>query len=279
MTRVSGTRSPPFSAAGPSRDHPTVLEALDHLVIAVEELTAAIRSYERLGFTVVPGGRHPEGTGNALIAFADGAYLELLAFYESNPGHRWWPAFESGGGLIDVCLESNDLDADVAAFRRAGVDMADPEPGTRARPDGYRLRWLVATARGAHRGLAPFLIHDETPRRERVPAVTGHANGVTGLASVTIAVPDVGVIGRWYASALGGQGECVVRNELEGEGLRFPVGRHAIELLAPRGAMGPLAEWLRARGAGPYGAGLTTSGMRRGDLDPASAENARLTLL
>jgi catechol 2,3-dioxygenase-like lactoylglutathione lyase family enzyme len=256
-----------------------VLQALDHLVIAVDDLSTATKSYERLGFTVVAGGRHPEGTYNALIAFADHVYLELLAFYEPNPVHRWWPAFESGGGLIDFCLASSDLERDAAAFRRAGADMSDPEAGSRARPDGYRVRWRVAQPYGGHRGLAPFLIQDETPREERVPAQTTHVNGVTGIATVTVAVPDAGAVGRWYASALGRPGERILRPELDAEGLSFAVGRHAIELLAPRGAMGAIAEWLRARGAGAYGASLTAAGARRGELDVESAQGARLTLI
>jgi catechol 2,3-dioxygenase-like lactoylglutathione lyase family enzyme len=256
-----------------------MLDALDHLVIAADELSAAIKGYEQLGFSVVRGGRHPEGTHNALIAFADGAYLELLAFYEPNPGHRWWAAFESGGGLIDFCAASGDLAADVEAFRRAGVDIGDPGSGARARPDGYQLRWRVAAPRGPHRGLVPFLIHDETPRAERVPRATTHANGVTGIAEVTVAVTDLEAAGRWYASVLGGAGERVTRPALDADGRRFAVGRQAIELLTPRGAMGPVAEWLRARGAGPYGATLTTTGAGRGELDVTSTEGARLILV
>ena len=49
-----------------------MLLGIDHLVIAVPDLATAQRQYEALGFTVVPGGRHPVGTHNALVAFADG---------------------------------------------------------------------------------------------------------------------------------------------------------------------------------------------------------------
>jgi len=257
-----------------------VLNAIDHLVIAVDDLPTATKSYERLGFTVVAGGRHPEGTYNALVAFADGSYLELLAFYEPNPMHRWWPALESGGGLVDFCAASTDLPADAAALRNAGVDIGETEPGNRARPDGYRVRWRLATSRGAHRGIVPFLIQDETPREERVPPDTRHANGVTGIDTVTVAVPDLGPASRWYASTLCRAIQPVTRDALDAHGLRIAIGRQTIELLAPRGAMGPLAEWLRGRGAGPYGASLTASaGAWRGELETDSTHGARLTLV
>ena len=56
---------------------------MDHLVILVGELEDAIASYEELGFRVTPGGEHADGlTRNALVPFADGTYLELVAFID-----------------------------------------------------------------------------------------------------------------------------------------------------------------------------------------------------
>ena len=74
-----------------------MLLGVDHLVIGVGDLGAAMRDYAALGFSVVPGGRHAAGTHNALIALADGAYLELVAFHEPYPAHRWWAALERQG--------------------------------------------------------------------------------------------------------------------------------------------------------------------------------------
>ena len=76
-----------------------MLQGIDHLVVVVPDLDTAIANYTALGFTVVPGGRHPIGSHNALIAFEDGAYIELLAFYAPNPGHRWYAALQHGGGV------------------------------------------------------------------------------------------------------------------------------------------------------------------------------------
>src|SRR3984893_1523333 len=66
------------------------LQAIDHLVIMVPDLDAAVREYSKLGFAVVLGGSHPTRTHKALIAFADGAYIELIAFGRDNAQHRWW---------------------------------------------------------------------------------------------------------------------------------------------------------------------------------------------
>ena len=256
-----------------------MLTAVDHLIIAVPDLPAAVESYRGLGFTVVPGGRHTGiGTYNALIAFQDTAYLELIAFYEPRPDHRWWAPLQRGGGLVDFCLQTDDLAGDAAALRRAGIDMGEPEHRDRKRPDGYEVRWTFALARGAQRGVAPFVIADRTPRDERVPRERGHPNGVTGVGTVVVAVDDVARVRGWYAAVLGRPGRDVRRPELDAAGARFDVGPHAFEFLAPAGPGGPLGAWLRTRGASPYAATLRTSGGPAGPLDETKTFGARLAL-
>jgi catechol 2,3-dioxygenase-like lactoylglutathione lyase family enzyme len=254
-----------------------MLTSIDHVVIAVADLATARKRYAALGFTVVPGGRHPVATHNALIGFGDGSYVELIAFYEDSPGHKWWTPLQKGGGLVDFCMQTDDLRGDTEAFRKAGVEIDDPAPLSRVRPDGYRLAWVLSIPRGGHRGVAPFLIQDETPRAERVPRETTHANGVTGIGTVTVAVRDVAPVARWYAEVLRRPGRDVKRPELDGAGVRFTVGSHTLDFVAPRGSAGPLAEWLAARGASPYAA--TLRGGKPGALDPENTLGARLTLV
>ncbi|OLB93181.1 MAG: hypothetical protein AUH30_20775 [Candidatus Rokubacteria bacterium 13_1_40CM_68_15] len=255
-----------------------MLQGIDHIVIAVPDLAVASRNYEALGFTVVPGGRHPVGTHNALIAFGDGAYIELIAFYEKNTQHKWWAPLQKGGGLVDFCMQTDDLLRDTAAFRKAGVDIDDPSPLSRVRPDGYQLKWVLSIPKGVDRGVAPFLIQDETPREERVPRQTRHANGVTGIGTVTVAVDDVSRVAGWYARVLGTPGQRIVSEELDGVGQRFTSGPHTLDFVAPDAAGSPLRPWLAARGASPYAATLTASGARGGLLDESKTLGARLTL-
>ncbi len=254
-----------------------MLKGIDHIVIAVPDLDVARKSYEALGFSVVPGGRHPVGTHNALIAFADGAYIELIAFYEKNPAHKWWTPLQKGGGLVDFCMQTDDLLGDTAAFRKAGVAIDDPSPLSRLRPDGYQLKWVLSIPRGDHRGIAPFLIQDETPRDERIPRETRHANGVTGIGSVAVAVDGVAPVAAWYAEVLRRPGQPVQRPELDGAGMRFTIGPHALDFVAPRGRVGPLTDWLAARGASPYAATLRPP--KPGVLDPTKTLGARLTMV
>jgi catechol 2,3-dioxygenase-like lactoylglutathione lyase family enzyme len=257
-----------------------MLRGIDHLVIAVADLEAAVADYRALGFTVVPGGRHTGiGSYNALIAFGDGAYLELLGFYETRPDHRWWAPLQRGGGLVDFCLVTDDLRGDAAALQRAGIDMGDPEPRTRKRPDGYEVRWVFALARGPHRGVAPFVIADETPRDERVPRERTHVNGVTGVGTLTLAVDDLPTVRGWYERVLGQPGTPVTRADVGGAGVRFAIGPHALDVLAPSGAAGPLAGWLAARGPSPYGATFKTAARPAGPLPAARTRGANLSFV
>lgn len=257
-----------------------MLRGIDHIVVAVGDLEAAAKDYGALGFTVIPGGRHPVGTHNALIAFTDGSYVELIAFYEPNASHRWWGPLQQGGGLVDFCMQTGDLSGDTAAFRRAGVAIDDPAPLSRARPDGYQLKWVLSIPRTGYRGVAPFLIEDETPRDERIPRQQTHANGVTGIGTVTVAVAEVATVRRWFTEVLGRAGREIERPALDAAGVSFEIGPHVVEFLAPKGARAtPLGEWLRRRGPSPYAATLRTRGPKAGILDETRTHSARLSLV
>jgi len=229
---------------------------IDHIVIAVADLDSAVASYTQAGFTVVRGGRHNLGTHNALIALADESYLELIAFLNPVPGHPWFKTLRLGGGVIDFCMRTDDLDADVAAMRAAGAAMGDPSPMTRDRPDGFRLKWVLAIPQPPFNGQVPFLIRDETPRDERVPRERSHRNSVNGIARVTVAVENPGATSRYYARVLGRPAAPRLRPELDAAGVVFAIGPHEIELMAPRSEQSPLTRWLSLRGPSPWSATL-----------------------
>ena len=247
------------------------VRGIDHLVIMVVELAPAIAAYRDLGFTVMPGGEHPTATHNALVVFADGAYFELIAFMRPNDQHRWWNAAQAGGGFIDFCMAADDLPAAIQAFRAANVTMSDPVSGSRVRPDGYRLAWLAALPTKPFMFQAPFLIKDQTPREERVGKETSHANGVTGIAGITVATDDVARVRGWWSPVLGQPGSEIERADIDAAGVRFTAGPHLIDFVAPRNSSSPIAGWLKARGPSPHEIALKTSGGKTGLLDERKA--------
>jgi hypothetical protein len=172
-----------------------MLKMLDHVVFVTNDLAATAALHRSQGFTVTPGGEHADGiTHNALVAFADGAYLEIVGFRKPAPQHRWW-RYAAAGGFADFAVLSDDLDADVAAL---GALVTRPSlEGGRTRPDRITLRWRTAMLRPP----LPFLIQDLTPRDRRVPTgdAARHANGTTGIASVVVGCVDVAAAEHAYA--------------------------------------------------------------------------------
>ena len=178
---------------------------LDHIVIAVHDLESAVADYRALGFQVAIGGRHPGRTShNALVVFADGAYLEIIAWTAPAPEERWYRTLrDHGEGLVDFALLPQSTSQALAEARGRGLDtLVGPVDGGRVRPDGAQLLWQ--TARHATPDL-PFLCGDVTPRALRVPegSVREHPNGALGVASLTVAVHDLDASLDRYRALLG----------------------------------------------------------------------------
>jgi hypothetical protein len=241
--------------------------SLDHVVIAVRDLAGAVADYQALGFTVLPGGEHTHGAShNALIVFADGAYIELIAFLRPNPEFRWWRVLsEAGDGLVDFALLPGDIAADVAAAKARGLELEGPTDGGRLRPDGERLEWR--TARAATSDL-PFLCGDVTPRHLRVPQgdVRRHANGALGVSGIGVAVENTEVSAWRYAALLG-------IPAVPGAPIDLGNGQSVSLLGADRAAAA-----LAARGEGPVSLTLRVApGSPTVDLDPARTRGVWIT--
>ena len=236
-----------------------MLQGIDHIVIVVNDLEQATKDYEQLGFTVVPGGKHPVGSHNVLISLVDGSYIEIIAFYREALDHRWWDPLQRGERLVDFCMQTDDLKGDTAKLRTAGIEINDPVPWSRTRPDGYELKWLLSLAQGSHRGVAPFLIQDVTPREERIPQTFDHKNGATGIDTVTVAVGELTSVQRWYDGVLGNRRTNITDEKLQAKGIRYTIGPHIIDFLMPMQPQSPLINWLRIFGPSPYAATLRRS--------------------
>ena len=253
-----------------------MLKGIDHLVIVVGDLDQAVRDYTRLGFTVVPGGRHPVGSHNALISFADGSYLEIIAFYREAIDHRWWDPLKKGEHLVDYCLQTDNLRGDTDKLRTAGVAINDPVPWSRKRPDGFELKWLLSLATGSHRGVAPFLIEDLTPRAERIPQQFHHKNGAAGIGALTVAVSELSKVELWYKAVLGLSGVAFDDKMVGAKGVRFTIGPHHLKFVMPIDPSSPLVGWMREFGPSPYSATLLGPGASQENVDLGRTHGANL---
>lgn len=264
---------------------------IDHVVIISADLDTAIENARAAGFTVIPGGTHGDGrTHNALISFADGAYIELIAPTGSMEGdHRWFPRLREGGGLVDYCLLGESLEQETRAIHDRGVDYGEPFAMARNRPDGERLEWVLSTPPGAvgEHGW-PFLIEDITPRELRVPGEPDqvrHENGVLGIAGITVLVEDLDDAQAEFAAILGTSGRPLTAPFSDDLiGVLFPIGvGHSqwIMLIEPRTR--EAIDHLEQHGAGPWRLTLRTHegaiAPGEGDyLDPARFSGARIVV-
>lgn len=134
---------------------------LDHIVIAGPDLEGVVSWFAaRTGIIAAPGGAHPTGTANALVALTvDGEraphYVELIG---PNPDvrHEGPPeAFGIGGldgpTIVTYAIHPDDIDGVVLGARGRGFDPGDVTDLSRRRPDGVLLEWRLTGAGPASR--------------------------------------------------------------------------------------------------------------------------------
>ncbi|GAA1637489.1 MULTISPECIES: VOC family protein [Brevibacterium] len=146
---------------------------LDHLVVTVPDLPAAVAEIERAtGVPAVPGGRHPGlGTANFLIGLApagrpDGAhtYLEILGPdpEQEAPADGTLPLdahLATAPTLRTWAIHPPAMAATVAAVRTAGIDVGEVRDMSRETAEGNLLAWqLTSRSPLPQEGIQPFLI-------------------------------------------------------------------------------------------------------------------------
>ena len=261
---------------------------LDHIIVVVSDLKVATSQFSQLGFSVIPGGVHTGGlTHNALVPFADGTYLELLAttrastlqtisflkrirllgVYTANQtaiGRRLIEDIAGGVGMNDFALLSLDLDHEITAIHDRGMTITDPIPGGRIRPDGQEIAWRTAVPQTID---LPFLIDDLTPRELRVPLASEHthANGILGISGLTILVSKLVESMAQYRALIGEEPKTQPHFPQPGtQSIEFSLEERFISLAGPLPGYSTLRKFLRPRGARPAGIFFNTT---KSDLD------------
>jgi hypothetical protein len=181
---------------------------LDHIIIAVRDLERAMQHYREHDFTVNYGGEHASGTThNALIVFKDGTYFELMALTgkesASEDAADYSNLIRGKTGIVGYAVASRDLQQDLNDMRQRGVDLPEPQYGSRLRADGVKLEWI--TAMDPHH-ISPFFIEDRTPREHRIPreeTPMTHANGVQGIGGLLFNSPAAWQMATYYEKLLG----------------------------------------------------------------------------
>lgn len=258
---------------------------IDHIVIAVNDLEQTVQDYTAAGFTVTPGGEHTNGvTHNALVAFEDGSYFELIAWKsaDATTKNAWYERLQQGEGFVDYAVRSVDLEKDVERLRQAGMDVPDPEPGGRNRPDGQRVEWQTLRFDPARYPYLPFYCHSTNDRTLRVPGgeEAVHPNGATGVGTIFIGVKDLDSASAAYQTVAGiGFEEHRHEQPEENRWHRFRIGTFDIVLVEPLDPDSDLAQSIAARGEVPIEVTLRTSVAEGSAIDHALTHGAKLALV
>ena len=196
------------------------LRSLDHLVLATVSTTVARTRLTALGFTVAADARHPFGTENACVFFADKTYIEPLAvtdaatcmasaragnvFVARHQAFR----FRCGEGLSAIVLATGDADDDHQRFREAGISAGDMLSFSRPMklPDGSEAVGSFKLAFAADLR-APDFFAFNCQRVQSLPsdraALEKHANGVTAMAGIVLAECHPADFSNFLAEILG----------------------------------------------------------------------------
>jgi catechol 2,3-dioxygenase-like lactoylglutathione lyase family enzyme len=233
---------------------------LDHVLIAVRDLTVTKDSFERLGFKVTPEGRHPgRGTSNRLVVFGP-EYLELISVHDPTGDlfrPNLVPFLGAREGPFIFCMGTNDVQGRVEDIRSKGVQVADPIQGSRQAADGSTAySWTQAEiAPDATPGSQTFFIqHDHTvEERYTEPAdPTNHPNGVNGIFSLALAVQNAETAAKRWMDIFGLEevSEDQTIDELTKK-IRLRFENCYLDFVEPL-AGGALSDFLTTFGEGPY---------------------------
>ena len=143
-----------------------MLDSLDHIIIAVEDLSIAIENYTKLlGFPPTWRGEHPgQGTENALFPL-DNLYVELLASNGEGPGSDMIKGFLelNGEGLSGIALGTSDIQAAKNKLDGMEIDVGNLIEGEGKDEDSREIRtWKnLFLPFSLTRGVFTFLIQHE----------------------------------------------------------------------------------------------------------------------
>ncbi|MCA9738100.1 MAG: VOC family protein [Gemmatimonadetes bacterium] len=127
----------------------SVLERVDHLVVAAPDLEEGVRWFEeRVRVAPGPGGRHPAwGTRNRILALGPRCYVEVIGPDPERESVELPTLFGidrlEEPGLVAWAAAGTDLEGAVRRARAAGLALGEPVSGSRRRPDGSLLAWSM----------------------------------------------------------------------------------------------------------------------------------------
>lgn len=243
------------------------VRAIDHLVLPVVDLETARTRLETIGFSVAPSARHPFGTANCCVFFADGTYLEPLSVYSREMtlaaaraanmfvarDHAF--RFRNGpNGLSAVVLKSSSAGADHARYTAEGLSGGPMLSFSRPvlQPDGSEATASFHLAFAADlRAPDFFFFACERVNAAPFPPAPAHPNGVVGLKAVVLSEENPSDFQELVQLVLASR-----ETRAHSFGLDVPAAHGAISVLTPEGLQALFGVPARCSGRGLFGEGF-----------------------
>ena len=235
-----------------------MITGFDHFIIVVHDLQTAVEKYRALGFEVHAGGEHIAfGSHNALIALADGSYIELLAFKDPALAEKtfWRDAVKKlhvREGFCGFVLASDNLAVDVVQCRQRKLNIADAKAGSRTRPDGQRVAWFTALIDETPSGAMPFLIQDDTPRALRIEPAKQGLGSYTRPSEVVVLANHADLVRNEYQVLLGTEMKRVHNTDGDVIGYRAIMNWGSMIIAHPDTGGNAMSDQLGQRGEGLF---------------------------
>jgi Glyoxalase-like domain len=200
---------------------------LDHFVMPVADLASARMRFSALGFTVAPDARHPFGTENCCIFFADGTFIEPLAIGDPR---LYDDAFQAGNvfvandkrfrttkqeGFSQLVIKSGDAAGDDTHYKRKGVSGGTLLDFVRqfTRTDGtegevaFRLAFAAPEAKANRNSIQTgfFACEVTKPVSGGRGALVDHANGAKASIAVIATAAEPLATDGFFELFLGSQ--------------------------------------------------------------------------
>jgi hypothetical protein len=211
----------------------TGITGIDHILLAVKDLEAARMGWTRLGFALSPRGKHlGRGSGNYCIMF-EHDYVELFGIIGPEAASPEYVAFlAEREGPMKLAWATPDSAEAASALTTLGLHPAAPRDLSRQLelPEGTAVpRFsIVALPPNVTPGLESFLCAHLTPELMRRREWLDHPNGATGLAGITVVVPDTAPLVAPYEHLFGAG--CVATTD---DVVTLRVGQHRIIFATP----------------------------------------------
>lgn len=172
----------------------SLVGGVDHVVIAVKNLTKAASAWAALGFTIAPRGLHSAAMGTANHTIMLGPdYLELLSVLKptaTNEDTR--KLLSKRDGIERTAFATDDTAGLVKAIKKQGIEPVGPlhfgrpvelPNGKTAEANFSACRWPASAAVA---GMSIFACHHHTPKYVWLKHLQQHANGAARIRRIKL---------------------------------------------------------------------------------------------